>query len=133
MYPVIFTQAAPAELIEAQDWHERRSTGLGRRFNEVTEPVVQRMPENPRQFPVLYKTVRRALLRRFPYSLSFTIEEDGVLFVIACFSRQPRPGPLAEAGVGAALVPARSELKAVATCSRPACFEPAPAGERGAS
>jgi len=42
------------------------------------------MSDNPRQFPIVFKNVRRALLRRFPYSLFFVVEGDD-LTVIACF------------------------------------------------
>jgi toxin ParE1/3/4 len=43
------------------------------------------------QFPAIHKSVRRALLRRFPYALMFVIETDGTVTVIACFhgSRDP--------------------------------------------
>jgi plasmid stabilization system protein ParE len=90
VHPVIFTQAARGELIEAQDWYEREVTGLGRRFRQAMDATIRRAGQNPRQFPVVLKNVRRALLRRFPYSLFFVIEEDVVL-VIACFhaSRDP--------------------------------------------
>lgn len=90
-YPVIFTQAARAELVAAQDWYEREVLGLGGRFRQEVDAVVQRMSRNPRQFHLVLKTVRRALLRRFPYSLFFLIEEDDTLLVIACFhaSRDP--------------------------------------------
>ncbi len=76
--------------MEAQDWYEREAAGLGRRFREAINALTQRMTANPLQFPVVYKNVRRALLRRFPYSLFFTIGDD-TLFVIACFhaSRDP--------------------------------------------
>jgi hypothetical protein len=49
------------------------------------------MSANPRQFPVVYKSIRRTLLRRFPYALMFVIEADGTVAVIACFhgSRDP--------------------------------------------
>jgi hypothetical protein len=49
------------------------------------------MSANPRQFPVIYRNVRRALLRRFPYALMFVIDLDDTLTVIACFhgSRDP--------------------------------------------
>jgi plasmid stabilization system protein ParE len=89
-YPVIFTPAARAELIDAQDWYEREATGLGRRFRQASDALVERMSSNPRQSPVVYKNVRRALLRRFPYSLFFVLEDDALL-VIACFhaSRDP--------------------------------------------
>ena len=76
MYPVIFTLAARAELIDAQDWYENEAPGLGRRFRAAVEAVIQRMSANPRQFPAVYKNIRRALLRRFPYALMFVIDAD---------------------------------------------------------
>jgi hypothetical protein len=49
------------------------------------------MCANPWQFAVVYKSIRRALLRRFPYALMSVIEADETLTVIACFhgSRDP--------------------------------------------
>jgi plasmid stabilization system protein ParE len=90
VYLVRFTQTARAELIEAQDWYEDEAAGLGRRFREAIDALTERMSTNPLQFPVVYKNVRRALLRRFPYSLFFVIDDD-TLLVIACFhaSRDP--------------------------------------------
>jgi len=90
VYSVIFTQAARAELIEAQDWYEGEATGVGPRFCQAIDALAKRMSENPRQFPIVFKNVRRALLRRFPYSLFFVIEGND-LTVIACFhaSRDP--------------------------------------------
>jgi plasmid stabilization system protein ParE len=91
VFPVIFTQRARAELIEAQDWYEKELAGLGRGFRAAVDAVVQRMSATPRQFPVVHKNVRRALLRRFPYALMFVIEANETLTVIACFhgSRDP--------------------------------------------
>jgi plasmid stabilization system protein ParE len=90
VFRVIFTQAARLELIEAQDWYEGEAPGLGRRFRAAIDTMAERMSTNPRQFPLVFKTVRRALLRRFPYALFFVIDGDD-LFVIACFhaSRDP--------------------------------------------
>jgi plasmid stabilization system protein ParE len=89
--PAIFTAAARAELIGAQDWYESEVPGLGRSFRAAVDAVIQRMSAAPRQFPVIHKSVRRALMRRFPYALLFVIEPDESLTVIACFhgSRDP--------------------------------------------
>jgi hypothetical protein len=53
--------------------------------------MTDRMSAKPRQFPLIYKSVRRALLRRFPYALMFVIDTDETLVVISCFhgSRDP--------------------------------------------
>ena len=90
-YPVIFTPSARAELIDAQDWYENEAPGLGRRFRAAVDIVIERMSSNPRQFPVVYKSIRRALLRHFPYALMFVLEADETLTVLACFhgSRDP--------------------------------------------
>jgi plasmid stabilization system protein ParE len=90
VFTVIFTQAARAELIDAQDWYEREAAGLGRYFREAIDALAERLSTNPQQFPVVFKNLRRALLRRFPYALFFVVAGDA-LFVIACFhaSRDP--------------------------------------------
>ena len=89
--PVVFTPVARQELINAQDWYENASHGLGRRFRAAVNSLVERMSVNPGQFPVVYKNIRRAVMRRFPYALMFIVEPDDALTVIACFhgSRDP--------------------------------------------
>ena len=65
--------------------------GFGSRFRDQIGVIIERMSATPLQFPIVYKNVRRALLRRFPYMLFFTIDGE-TLLVIACFhsSRDPR-------------------------------------------
>jgi hypothetical protein len=77
VHPVIFLPLAREELIEAQDWHEQEAPGLGRSFRVAVANSVERISANPRQFPVIFRGVRRALLRRFPYALMFVTEPDG--------------------------------------------------------
>jgi hypothetical protein len=66
VFTVIFTQAARAELIDAQDWYEHEAAGLGRYFREAIDALTERLNTNPQQFPIVFKNVRRALLRLFP-------------------------------------------------------------------
>lgn len=91
MRPVIFIQPARTELVEAQDWYERESPGLGRRFRAAVDDTVERIRDNPLQFPIVHRNLRRALLHRFPYALMFVLQADETVTVIACFhgSRAP--------------------------------------------
>ena len=61
------------------------------RFRDEVEATVLRLQENPQQFPIVFRDVHRARLRKFPYSLFYRIEIE-VLEVIACFhgSRDPQ-------------------------------------------
>ena len=78
MRSVIFTQAARLELIEAQDWYEDESPGLGRQFRAEVDRVARRISSSPLQFPLVLGATRRALLRRFPYALLFVVNSDAI-------------------------------------------------------
>jgi toxin ParE1/3/4 len=91
IHAVSFMPAARLEFIEAFDWYESRAPGLGAAFRTEAQRQVARIAERPTQFPIMLADVRRARLRRFPYSLFFRVAGDEV-FVLACFhaSRDPR-------------------------------------------
>ena len=91
MHPVVFTPAARAELLEAQQWYQAQGVDLAHAFRAEVERAVERVSSAPQRFPIVFRSVRRARLRRFPYSLFF-IEARNALLVIACFhsSRDPR-------------------------------------------
>jgi plasmid stabilization system protein ParE len=78
-------------LLEAQDWYEAETPGLGRRFRGEIDRTVRRITDNPLQFPLMFQALRRARVRKFPYGLFFTTTDDA-LIVVACFhaSRDPR-------------------------------------------
>ncbi|MFP5238043.1 MAG: type II toxin-antitoxin system RelE/ParE family toxin [Acidobacteriota bacterium] len=91
MRTIVFTPIARRELIDAHEWYENESPGLGLHFLTAADAAVNRIVANPLQFPLVHRTVRRALLRRFPYALMFVVESDESVTVIACFhgSRDP--------------------------------------------
>ena len=86
---VQFLPLARMELIEGRDWYAVR--GIGEAFVSEVDRQVQRISESPSSFPVMITDIRRARLRRFPYSLFFRIVDDQC-FVLACFhaSRDPK-------------------------------------------
>lgn len=67
MFEVVFSPAAALELVEAYDWYEAESPGLGGRFQAEIDITVERMTANPLQFPTVLRGARRALLRRFQH------------------------------------------------------------------
>jgi plasmid stabilization system protein ParE len=71
VFTVVFTRAARAELIEAQDWYEGEASGLGRRFRQAIDVLAERLSAKPRRFPVVFRNVRRALYAPFPLLVIF--------------------------------------------------------------
>ncbi len=87
---VTFGPAARAEMLEAVGWYDVHALGLGDSFLAEIDAVVARLVENPRQFPVVFKDIRRARLHRFPYGLFFRVDAAGIL-VLACFHSNRNP------------------------------------------
>ena len=88
---VLFTAAARADFEDGLAWYEAHAPEVAPQFRQALRVAIARIGQNPRQFPLSPHDTRRALLRRFPYSLIFRETEEAI-FVVAVFhtSRDPR-------------------------------------------
>jgi plasmid stabilization system protein ParE len=88
---VIFRAQAEAEIAEALEWYETRGKGLGADFMRSLDATVAAIQRAPTQYQIVKGQARRAVLRRFPYSLVYLASEDEIV-VLACFhgKRDPR-------------------------------------------
>jgi len=89
--PIIFHRAARAEFDEAHAWYERQQIGLGEEFSERVHDLLTRIAETPLMHQCIYKDIRRAMVRRFPYLVLYRVKSDHVR-VIGVFhsSRNPK-------------------------------------------
>lgn len=90
MRALIFLPHAFFDVADAADWYESQKTGLGIRFLDEIERVLSRVRSNPLQFPEIEPGVRRGLLRRFPYSVYFSVGEAAIR-VIAILHQHRHP------------------------------------------
>src|SRR4030095_9973071 len=71
---------AEAEMAEAARWDERPRVGVGREFVAAVDAAVARIGENPRMGSptpgVADETVRRGVVRRFPYHVVYIEVSD---------------------------------------------------------
>jgi len=87
---VVFHELADQELIEATQYYEAESSGLGGTFLKEIEHAIKEIQSNPKSSPVVLKVVRRKLLRRFPYSIMYSIVNNTVnILAIANQKRRP--------------------------------------------
>ena len=90
---VILRPRAETDIIEARNWYEERRTGLGREFLDAVQRVLETVTQRPAQYPEVYRDVRRALVRQFPYGVFYVVREGQVL-VVACFHAKRDPALL---------------------------------------
>jgi plasmid stabilization system protein ParE len=69
--PVVWIPEANEDLQEARAWYDNIRPELGERFARAVEVTVEAIAEHPLQFPVVYRSRRRARVRRFPYGIFF--------------------------------------------------------------
>ena len=81
---------AKDEFIEAAKFYERREPGLGDRFLDELESCLERIGEQPALGGAVTKTLRRRLLKKFPFSVIYAYEDEVVLVVaVAHMTRKP--------------------------------------------
>jgi plasmid stabilization system protein ParE len=89
--PVVLRPEAQAEFDEAFNWYEKQRPGLGVDFAAHVQDVLDRISASPELYAQVFQDVRRAVMRRFPYSVFYKIEPQRVV-VLAIFhsSRDPK-------------------------------------------
>lgn len=87
---VSFHPLAEQELNDAARYYDLESSGLGAAFLAETQRCCDAIIEYPEAGQIARRTIRRRLLRRFPYAVLYTIRPD-VVRVLALMNLRRRP------------------------------------------
>lgn len=87
---IIFRPEAEAELGEAAEWYEARGIGLGAEFLRAIDMAIASIGRNPFGYQTVFGDVRRALLRRFPYSVIYSVIDNEIV-IVACIHGRRDP------------------------------------------
>ena len=87
---IFFHEAAETELIEAAMFYESEVKGLGQAFLDEVTSAVKQIQAHPEAAPLIGKMIRRKLVRRFPYSLMYSVVADSVR-ILALANQKRRP------------------------------------------
>jgi toxin ParE1/3/4 len=89
-YRLVVRRPAKADVRSAAGQYELRRRGLGREFVAEVDAALNRVGENPFQYQVLHREVRRAVVHRFPYGVFYRIEASNiVVFCVSHLHRDP--------------------------------------------
>jgi plasmid stabilization system protein ParE len=89
-YKIVIRPEAEADILEAYSWYERQEVGLGEDLIEIIDEALSDLAKRPVSFPILFGITRRMVLRRFPYSIFFTVIGD-VVTVTSCAHHKRHP------------------------------------------
>jgi plasmid stabilization system protein ParE len=85
-----FHRLAEHELNEAAQYYDLEEPGLGSSFLDEVDRCLQSIAAHPEAGAVLYGSIRRRLLRRFPYALLYKIKPSGIR-ILAVMNLKRRP------------------------------------------
>jgi toxin ParE1/3/4 len=89
-YRLLVRRLAKADVRSAARRYELQRPGLGREFVAEVDKALGRVAENPLQYQVLRREVRRAIVRRFPYGVFYRVEARTiVVFCVMHLHRDP--------------------------------------------
>lgn len=74
-----YTERAKVDVELAFEWYEKQQRGLGFDYLDCVETAVNSILENPEKYQVVYSIFRACIVRRFPFSVFYTIEQEGIV------------------------------------------------------
>ena len=87
-YQIIVRPEAEQDLRDAFSWYESRKPGLGFDFKHCVEEVLSRLTRTPYIYPKVYKQVKRAFIKRFPFGIFYVVEENRVVILAVLHARR---------------------------------------------
>lgn len=75
---ITFHELAEQELNDAADYYTSKSDGLGNAFLNEVERAVNQIQQHPESAPFINRLVRRKVVRRFPYSIMYSLKPDRI-------------------------------------------------------
>ena len=90
-YTLRFVPEIEEDITSGYTWYEAKSLGLGEEFIRMFYAYTGEITRNPMLYQRVHSRFRRCLLRRFPYAVYFTIEDDQIIvFGLFHCARDPR-------------------------------------------
>lgn len=83
-----FLAPAEIEMFEASAYYEMQVKNLGANYLDIIEEAIKEISENPETWPVVDQGIRRRLVRRFPFSILYTVDDDTIIIVAVMHQKQ---------------------------------------------
>jgi plasmid stabilization system protein ParE len=89
-----YTDRSKDDVELAFAWYERQRRGLGFEFLNCVEAALQNIIHYPEIYPIRYSCFRGCPIRRFPFSIFYTIERNAIIIHSVFDNRQdPKKKP----------------------------------------
>lgn len=89
-FNLIVKPEAQDDIKDSLDWYIEQGENLPAKFLERLDESLTKIQKNPKHYQKRYGEVRIVFLKKFPYGIYYTIEENNI-FVHAVFHNKQNP------------------------------------------
>lgn len=83
-----FSPEAENELAEARQWYAHQRADLDLEFMESIDDAISLIVATPNQYPNIYKSLRRIVVRRFPFAIFYEVTANEIQIIAVFHSRR---------------------------------------------
>lgn len=87
---LILRKEAEEDIRTAYEWYEQQRKQLGRAFVVEIDRIFEVIEEQPDAYTQCFKSIRRALCKKFPYAVYFTRKNSDII-VLAVLHQRRQP------------------------------------------
>ncbi len=84
-HQLIFTDKSISDIIKARTWCNKQQKRLGQKFADTVFKCALEIQLAPFGYPDKYKYTREKYIKKFPYLIIYSIEEN-VIFILRVFN-----------------------------------------------
>ena len=88
-----YTDRSKIDVSIAFNGYEKQKNGLGYDFLISIEDSIEKIIRNPKLYPVSHSNFHRCIIRRFPFSIYYSIEEEFII-IHSVFNNRLHPSKM---------------------------------------
>ncbi len=91
-YRIVFHKKAEEEYSYGFAWYESEKSGLGERFEDEIERILNQLLTNPEIYSICKGSYREAVANVFPYSVVYKVyKQKGLIYISAVYHTRRNP------------------------------------------
>ena len=87
-YQLIVRPEAEEDIKEAYQWYEEQGVRLGDDFLLCIEEGLSKIQRDPKMYPIVYRNIRRILIRRFPFGIFYVVSSEKLVVLAVLHGRR---------------------------------------------
>jgi plasmid stabilization system protein ParE len=90
-FQLVILEKAYQEIENARDYYENNQINLGTSFTNEVFSILEILESNPLLFPVKFKNIREAVIKKFPFVVIFEVLPNNEIIILSIFHFKRNP------------------------------------------